>query len=38
MTPDGPLTHEVVWRSVDSLRSGGEPVYPEELLTLKQLK
>ncbi len=38
MTPEGPLTHEVEWRTLESLRSGGEPLYPEELLTLKQLK
>lgn len=37
MTPDGPLTHEVVWRTVDSFRTGGEILYPEELLTLRLL-
>ena len=34
MTPDGPLVHEVAWRSVETFRSGGETLYPEELLDL----
>ena len=38
MTPDGPLTHEVAWKPIDSFREDGETLYPEELLALKQLK
>jgi ADP-ribose pyrophosphatase YjhB (NUDIX family) len=34
MTPHGPLTHEVAWRTVDSFRSDGEILYPDELLDL----
>ena len=37
-TPDGPLTHEVAWMPVDSFRSAGEVLYPEELLALNELK
>ena len=37
-TPDGPLTHEVAWRAIESFRGDRELLYPEGLLTLKQLK
>ncbi|MEK6275002.1 MAG: NUDIX domain-containing protein [Actinomycetota bacterium] len=34
MTPDGPLTHEIAWKPVDSFRSDGEILYPDELVGL----
>ena len=37
-TPDGPLTHEVAWKPIDSFRDGAEILYPEELLALNALK
>jgi ADP-ribose pyrophosphatase YjhB (NUDIX family) len=33
-TPDGPLTHEVAWKPVDSFGSEGETLYPDELVEL----
>jgi ADP-ribose pyrophosphatase YjhB (NUDIX family) len=32
-TPDGPMTHEVAWKLVDSFGE-GEILYPDELLSL----
>ena len=34
MTPDGPMTHDVAWKPIDSFRSEGEILYPDELLGL----
>ena len=34
MTPEGPLIHEIAWKPLDSFRSGGEILYPDELLGL----
>jgi ADP-ribose pyrophosphatase YjhB (NUDIX family) len=35
--PDGQLvTHRIMWKEIDSFGSGGETLYPEELLPLLQ--
>ena len=34
LTPDGPLTHKVAWKPIDSFRGDGETLYPEELVGL----
>jgi hypothetical protein len=33
-TPDGPLTHEIAWKPLDSFRSDGEILHPDELVGL----
>jgi ADP-ribose pyrophosphatase YjhB (NUDIX family) len=34
LTPDGPLTHQVAWKPIDSFRREGEILYPDELVGL----
>jgi ADP-ribose pyrophosphatase YjhB (NUDIX family) len=34
MTPDGPMTHDVAWKAVDSFGREGEILYPDELFGL----
>ena len=34
ITPDGPMTHDVAWKPIDSFGSEGEILYPDELVPL----
>lgn len=34
MTPDGPMTHDVAWKPIDSFGNEGEILYPDGLVGL----